>query len=177
MVETVGVGQSEVAVNAMVDAFLLLMLPNAGDELQGIKKGIMEMADLVVINKADGPFLPKARAAKAVFSQALRLFPPGPSGWRPPVLLCSSLEEEGIDDLWDQLLKYQEIQQEGSWWEKQREDQALQWMEDTLRYRLLDAFFEDPKVAEALPGLKEEVRQHKRSPIEAAEELIRRWRE
>lgn len=172
LVETVGVGQSETTVHAMVDAFMLLMLPNAGDDLQGIKKGVMEMADLLVINKSDGAYLPKARAAKTLYSQALKLFPHRPSGWVPPVQLCSSLEETGLEEVWDTLEAFREKEQAGSWWQDKRAHQAVQWMEEEILRQLGERFFRHPKIAAKLPLLKKEVKAQKRSPMSAAMELL-----
>lgn len=177
IVETVGVGQSEIAVHAMVDFFLLLMLPHAGDELQGFKKGIVEMADGLLINKADGALLPKARMAKATFSQAIRLFSREESGWTPPVMTCSAQENTGIAEVWELLQTYREQMQAAGFWEKRRRQQAVRWMEDTLRERLFESFFEHPEIRERLEGLREEVAAHRLSPIRAAEDLLNRWRE
>lgn len=175
IIETVGVGQSEIAVRDMVDAFLLLLLPHAGDELQGIKKGIMEMADLVVINKADGEFLPKARKAKAAFSQALRLFPHTESGWRVPVLTSSALEGQGMEEIWGQLGDFRTQLQAGPWWDAQRQRQALQWMEDTIQELLNQSFYQHDEMQRPLAEFREAVAKGNRAPIQAAEELMRRW--
>jgi LAO/AO transport system kinase len=175
LVETVGVGQSEVAVHRMVDFFLLLMLANAGDELQGMKKGIIEMADALVINKADGNMMAKARTAKAGYSQALRLFPRQESGWEPPVMLCSAIEKTGIAEIWDMLARYRSQMQESSRWNLRRKKQAVSWMRDTVRYQLEDRFFNHPAVKALVTELEADVMDLKRSPIEAAEALLRIW--
>ncbi|RMG70991.1 MAG: methylmalonyl Co-A mutase-associated GTPase MeaB [Bacteroidetes bacterium] len=175
LIETVGVGQSEVTVASMVDFFLLLMLPNAGDELQGIKKGIMEMADAILINKADGAFLPKARLAKVAYGQALRLFPQSSSGWRPAVQLCSAQENQGIDQAWDLLSAYRQLTTENGYWQSRREAQALQWMEETIQHQLTHRFYAQPAVQEALPRLEAAVKAGETSPIEAAAALLETW--
>ena len=175
LVETVGVGQSETAVHAMVDAFMLLMLPHAGDDLQGIKKGVMEMADLLVINKSDGAYIPKARAAKALYSQALRLFPHTPSGWQPPVALCSALEETGLQEVWQTLGEFKDKQQSGSWWLEKRSNQAVQWMEEEIQRQLGERFYHHPAVSEQLSQLRDDVKTQKRSPIQAALLLLSIW--
>ena len=175
IVETVGVGQSETAVHAMVDFFLLLLLPHAGDELQGFKKGIVEMADGLLINKADGDLLPKARAAKATFSQVVRLFPRESSGWSPPVMTCSAQENAGIAEVWEMLKGYREQMQTASFWEQRRQQQAIQWMEDTLRERLYESFFQHPEIRPLLRQFREEVAAGQRSPIRAAEMLLACW--
>lgn len=176
LIETVGVGQSEIAVHGMVDAFMLLMLPHAGDELQGIKKGIMEMTDLLVINKADGPLKERALAAKAMYSQALRLFPKTPSGWKPPVLACSSTEEKGIDQVYETLLAFQEKQQKGEFWTQNRSNQQLKWMQERITDLLHHAFYHHDHVKESLPTLSERVRSGEIGPMQAAEELIKVWK-
>jgi LAO/AO transport system kinase len=174
-IETVGVGQSEVAVHSMVDFFLLLMLPNAGDELQGIKKGIMEMADAVVINKADGDYQGAARQARVSYGQALRLFPLAASGWRPEVLTCSALQDEGLDRVWDSLQRYQTHTQQNGHWQRRREQQAIQWMEETIQHLMDQAFHQDPVVREALPDIQAAVGKGQQSPTQAAEALMKRW--
>ncbi len=177
LVETVGVGQSETAVHSMVDFFLLLMLPNAGDELQGIKKGIMEMADGLIINKSDGTFLPKARTAKAGLSQALRLFPAASSGWAPPVWLCSAQEKTGLDKVWDGLLGYREQVQANGFWDQKRRAQAIHWMQETISQRLTEAFYASPQVQAQLSQLEAAVARQERSPVQAAEALIELWQQ
>lgn len=176
LIETVGVGQSETAVRDLTDAFLLLMLPGAGDELQGIKKGIMEMADLVAINKSDGAFLPKARAAKTMYSQSLRLFAPASSGWRPPVLLCSAVEGTGIGEIWTQLEQFRKLQMEGGHWQTLRARQAVHWMERSLHELLEQDFMQHPAVAARRETLQKAVAERQRSPLSAAEELLHLWR-
>lgn len=173
IVETVGVGQSETMVSDMTDFFLLLMLPNAGDELQGIKKGIMEKADALIINKADGDFLAKARLAKTLYSQALRLFIAKESGWKTPVLLCSALEKQGIDDVWKMLLEYQSQAQNSQFWQQNRQAQSLKWMLESVQNRLHTRFFQDPQIAKEIPILEQKVLNHTLSPLKAADELVK----
>jgi LAO/AO transport system kinase len=174
-IETVGVGQSEIAVHSMVDFFLLLMLPNAGDELQGIKKGIMEMADAVVINKADGEYQGAARQAQVSYGQALRLFPLAASGWRPEVLTCSALKDEGLDRVWDCLTRYQSRTQANHYWQERRRRQAIQWMDETIQHLLDWAFHQDPSVKGQLADIRAAVGQGMQSPTQAAEHLVQRW--
>ena len=132
LVETVGVGQSETEVQSMVDFFLLLMLAGAGDELQGMKRGIMEMADLVAITKADGPNKLIAESAKVTYQNAINLFPPKPSGWQPKVLTCSALQNTGINELWDIILEYVRITKESGYFENFRKEQAIIRMHNTI---------------------------------------------
>lgn len=172
-VETVGVGQSEITVNGMTDFFLLLMLPNAGDELQGIKKGIMEYADLILINKSDGESLPKARIAKTMYSQALRLFNLNESGWIPKVSLCSAIEKTGLKEVWEILTSYQTLTKENGFWESNRNEQLIRWMEENIHEKLNDAFYNHPEIAEKLIEFKQKVIQKEISPLKASDELIR----
>ena len=172
-VETVGVGQSETAVNEMVDFFLLLMLAGAGDELQGIKKGIMEMADAVVITKADGANFQKARAARAEYQSALHLFPRSASGWSPKVSICSALENTGISEVWRTITAYLDLVKNGSYFEQKRQNQNLHWLYESIRQTLLDRFFAKPEVVKTLPELEKKIVQGEVSAFAAAEELLK----
>jgi LAO/AO transport system kinase len=172
-IETVGVGQSETAVHEMVDFFLLLMLAGAGDELQGIKKGIMEMADAVVITKADGQNLQKARAARAEYQSALHLFPRTESGWIPKVSVSSAVENTGIKEAWETIEKYLDLVKNGSFFEQKRQQQNLHWLHQTVRQTLLDRFFAKSEVLKTLPALQEKVLSGKVSAFAAAEELLK----
>ena len=176
LVETVGVGQSETAVHAMTDFFLLLLLPGAGDELQGIKRGIVEMADLIAVNKADGEALMLARQAKAAYQQALHLFPPKESHWSPEVLTCSAAQGLGIGEIWSTVEKYCTLTQKNAYFEEQRRLQAIHWLHDTLRERLLHEFYKHPDVRALLPEVEESVRVGLRSTPGAAQELLRVFR-
>jgi len=137
LVETVGVGQSETVVRSMVDFFLLLMLAGAGDELQGIKRGIMEMADAIVINKADGDNLKNATLAQSQYQSAIKLFPPQESGWKPPVKTCSALEKRGMDEIWRMIREYEKKCTENGFFEEQRTQQLIrifkEWIDDHLK--------------------------------------------
>jgi LAO/AO transport system kinase len=172
-VETVGVGQSETAVNEMVDFFLLLMLAGAGDELQGIKKGIMEMADAVVITKADGTNLQKAKVARAEYQSALHLFPRSASGWSPKVSVCSAVENTGIREVWNMIEAYLELVKNGSFLEQKRQEQNLHWLRETVRETLLSRFFARPDVKALLTPLEAEVKIGNKSAFAAAEELLK----
>lgn len=152
IIETVGVGQSEISVRAMVDFFLLLLLGGAGDELQGIKKGIMEMADGVVITKADGESIKRAKQAQADYQHALHLFPPAPSGWTPKVLVSSALEQVGIKETWKMIEDFQYFTISNSFFESQRKSQNLNWfhtsIENLLKHELLQSDFLKKKMKE-----------------------------
>ena len=140
-IETVGVGQSETAVHSMVDFFLLIQIAGAGDELQGIKRGIMEMADAIVINKADGDNIEKANLAAAQYRNALHLFPPSPSGWNPKVLTCSSKKHSGISEVWNTILDYIQMTRENKYFSEQRHDQSKYWMYETVNESLRNNFY------------------------------------
>ncbi|MEM7657412.1 MAG: methylmalonyl Co-A mutase-associated GTPase MeaB [Bacteroidota bacterium] len=175
LVETVGVGQSEIAVHGMVDFFLLLALPNAGDELQGIKKGIMEMAHGIFINKAEGDQLPLARMAKQKMGQALRLFPPNEGGWRPKILLGSALEGSGLTEVWELIQRYRAHLHEQDLWQSHRQQQTRAWLYDQIRQQLTDQFFSHPAIKDLLPTIEAAVEEFRQSPSQAAEQLIDLW--
>ena len=141
IVETVGVGQSETMVKEMVDYFLLLMLAGGGDELQGIKRGIMEMADHVIINKAEGDNLRRAKRAKEDFKNAIHLLPPNEANWVVPVGLCSALEKTGIEDVWSQMKMYQDFAKANDWFYTNRKEQNLKWFHQQVRAKLEQDFF------------------------------------
>ena len=172
--ETVGVGQSETAVHGMVDFFLLLKISGAGDELQGIKRGVVELADALVINKADGENINAARTAQTTFKKALHLYPPKPNGWNPEVLLCSSLEGTGFDEIRAMLERYSKENRGSGAWDKKRTEQNEQWMQRTLESEIQRIFKEAPSLKEAYKDLKEQVALGKLSPFRAAEMLLKK---
>lgn len=171
-IETVGVGQSETVAHSMVDFFLLLLLPGAGDELQGMKRGIVEMADLIAINKADGDNLPKAKLAQAEYKQALHLFPPAKSGWKTEVLRCSALSGEGIEDIWEAIEDFHQQMKEKGLFEKKRKEQRKSWLSETIKNQLLHSFYQKEKVKALLPELEIEVMEGKVSAFAAAKKLL-----
>ncbi len=171
-VETVGVGQSETTAHSMVDFFLLLVLAGAGDELQGIKRGIIEMADAVAVTKADGDNRERAETARAQLRSALRMFPPPPSGWRPPALTCSARTGAGLETLWETIEAYRAHATETGFFEKHRREQARHWMMQTIEHRLRADFFSHPKVMEALGPLETAVVEGRMSPFVAAQRLL-----
>ena len=171
-VETVGVGQSEITVHSMVDVFLLLGIAGAGDELQGIKRGVVEMADLIAINKADGDNITAANRAKRQYENALHLFPRSESGWTPPVLTCSAETGDGIDDVWDAVTTYRDETQASGFFDTQRRRQARYWMRQTIEQRLLDDFFNDPTVRDRLDETEREVLNGTLSSFAAADRLL-----
>jgi len=160
-------------VHSMVDFFLLLMLAGAGDELQGIKKGIVEMAHGLVINKADGENEGAARRARGEYKRALHLLAAAESGWQVPVLTCSALEQRGMAEVAEMLTAFQAHHQPDGWWARNRQAQALQWMQDAIRFELEDRFQRDEGVRAARPGLATEVEAGRLPPTIAAQRLIR----
>lgn len=171
-VETVGVGQSEIAVRSMTDFVLLLLLPGAGDELQGIKRGILELVDAIAINKADGPQLERAQLAKADYESALHLFAPGAGGWSPPVLLCSAHTGRGISEVWDCILQHEKFQLERGLRKEVRREQALAATRQMINAELETAFLRDPKIEKRLPQIEDLVRKGEISPFAAARTLL-----
>jgi LAO/AO transport system kinase len=172
IIETVGVGQSETAVHSMVDFFLLLMLAGAGDELQGIKRGIMEMADLISITKADGENARKADIARIEYLNALHLFPPAPSGWQPDALTCSSLNKTGIDTIWDKISEYRTLTLENNYFEDRRNAQNQYWMHETINEKLKSNFFNHPEINTSIETYNERVKNREISSFMAAGELL-----
>ena len=172
LVETVGVGQSETAVAEMVDLFLLLLLPGGGDDLQGIKRGIMELADLIVINKADGDFKAAAERSAADVANALGLMQPRHQGWRPEVLRCSALKNQGIDAVWARVEAFAAALKPSGAFDAQRREQAKAWLWHELSDSLLEALKADPHVAAKLSNLEAKVGAGKIAPGTAARELL-----
>jgi len=177
LVETVGVGQSETTVAQMVDMFLLLLAPGGGDDLQGIKRGIMELADLVIINKADGDLLPAAKLAQADYHAALHLMRARHAGWHPQVLLVSALRNEGIDEVWRQIGAFRSVLEADGSFITQRRTQAQSWLQREIHDGLWDWLHADPRVQELLPELKQAVDAERLTPAAAARRLLARLRE
>ena len=172
IIETVGVGQSETTVASMVDFFLVLMIAGAGDELQGIKKGVLEVADAIVINKADGDNINKAELARKEYQAALHMLMPFSPSWTPPVLTCSAIEKTGIKEIWNTIQEHhQKLSASGEMAEK-RKIQALDWMAFLLDEGLRQWFYTNPSVKNALPALKAEVDRGTTSPTAAADTLL-----
>ncbi len=175
LIETVGVGQSETVVHSMVDFFLLLQISGAGDELQGIKRGIMEMADTIVINKADGDNIHRANTAAALYKNALHLFPPTSSGWIPQVKICSSLQKTGIGDIWQCLEDYFNLAKGNNYFEKRRANQSKYWMFETIEENLKYNFYHNKTVKTVLANLENKVSDEKISPFVAAHQLLEKY--
>ncbi len=175
IIETVGVGQSETAVHSMVDFFLLLKISGAGDELQGIKRGIMEMADAIVINKADGDNINKAKLAKTEFNRALHLFPAKKSGWIPTAASCSSYTKEGITEVWNTISEYNTLVQTNHYFEQKRHDQNQYWMLETINEHLQSNFYNHPEITKLLEENKKAVQNDEISPFAAAMNLLKAY--
>ena len=176
IIETVGVGQSETAVHSMVDFFLLLKISGAGDELQGIKRGIMEMADAIVINKADGDNVKKAKLAKTEFNRALHLFPAKKSGWMPTVETCSAIEQTGISEIWETVEKFRELTKTSGYFAEKRREQNQYWMMETIDAQLRSDFYGNLEIQKLLEENKKAVQDDKKSPFAAALELLEKFR-
>jgi LAO/AO transport system kinase len=175
-VETVGVGQSETTVRSMTDFFLLLMLAGAGDELQGMKRGILEMTDLIAINKADGDNRRKAERARHDYESALHLFPAGADGWSPRVVTCSALNREGIAEIWGVVLEHRALVESNGSFARLREEQALEWLREALLLGLEQEVRRDRAVADHLAAMRTEVRSGRLSPVRAARGLLDAFR-
>jgi len=172
IVETMGVGQSEVAAYSMVDFFLVLMLPNAGDELQGIKKGVLELADAIVVNKADSKEMEKAFLAKKIYENAMHILSPISKNWTPPVLTCSALEKRGIDEIWETILKHKDIFTKSGELIKKRKEQEINWMWALLDVNLKNYIFSMPSVKKAITEAKHALHEGKITPDSAANQIL-----
>ena len=171
-IETVGVGQSETAVHSMVDFFLLIMISGAGDELQGIKRGIMEMADSIIINKADGQNVHKAELARAQYRNALHLFPPAKSGWTPRVETCSSINFSGIDTVWDMILEFVNHTKNNGYFDIHRKEQSQYWMYETINENLKRSFYQNNALKDKINEYESKVLNDEISSFEAAKKLL-----
>lgn len=172
LIETVGVGQSETAVHSMTDFFLLLMLSGAGDELQGIKRGIMEMADMLTITKADGDNEKSAKIASLDYKNALHLFPESESGWTPKVSTCSALNKKGLDTIWEAVKSYQNTTKINGYFAKKRKQQAQFWLNETIKEQLLQSFHGNEKVRAYINSIKKDLENGKISPFKVAKECL-----
>lgn len=172
IVETVGVGQSETTVASMVDFFLVLMLAGAGDELQGIKKGVLELADAIAINKADGDNIENARKARVEYKKALSLLTPSSKTWSPPVLTCSAVTMDGIDDIWQTILDHRKKTEASGELGAKRSQQALDWMWALVEEGLIDRFYKNPAIEKSLSAIIKAVEKGETGPTIAAHELL-----
>lgn len=176
LIETVGVGQSETAVHSMSDFFLLILISGAGDDLQGIKRGVMEMSDLITVNKADGNNIDKANMARALYVNALHLFPPTESGWQPTALTASAVEKTGLEDIWGMIMKYFDLVKGNGYYHHRRREQDRYWMYETINNSLKDMFYENPKMMAAIPDFEQAVLDGKLDSFSAAGELLEMYK-
>lgn len=175
IIETVGVGQSETAVQQLTDFFLLLMLAGAGDELQGIKRGIMEMADTLVITKADGSNIEKAKMARAEYARALHLFPPSESHWIPQVLTCSSTENSGVSEIYNVINQYKNQTTISNYFQQKRIEQNKKWLHQTIHDSLMDQFYGDKNVQASILEIEKKITQEHINPYQAALNILKQW--
>ena len=175
IVETVGVGQSETAVSSMVDFFLLLMITGSGDELQGIKRGIIEMADSIAINKADGDNIPEAEKCAAELRNALHLFSSPSPGWNPKVLTCSAKENRGVREIWETVCDFGKLAKESGFFEERRKHQAVARMHDAIIDNLKDSFYGNPEIIRLIPELEMDLRNGRITSFNAASILLNKY--
>jgi LAO/AO transport system kinase len=177
LVETVGIGQSEIAVSSMVDFFLVMLLPAGGDQLQGIKRGVMELADCLAVNKADGALRAVAKRTRLDYESALQLIRPTSSAWRPRSLLVSALEEEGIDEIWAAVGEHRSALQATGEFEVRRRQQNRDWMWSLVEQGLRRALDSHPDVASRVADFEQDVQAQKRTPAAAARDLLALFRD
>ena len=174
-VETVGVGQSEILVDSMVDLFMLLILPNAGDELQGIKKGVLELADLIVVNKSDGVQESQAITTQSEYHKAMQLLSTSKNSWEPQVLRCSALEKQGMDTIWESVKNFKKALKNSGEWEHQRRSQSKKWMWTLVEDGLLRNFRKNEIIQKTIPELEKSVASGEILPANAASKLLEIW--
>jgi LAO/AO transport system kinase len=172
LVETVGVGQSETAVANMVDTFLVLLLARSGDSLQGIKKGVLELADVLTVNKADGPHVLDAQRAARELADVLHMLEPADPSWSPPVLTCSAVDRTGLVEVWAQVEAHRNTLVSAGTFVEKRQRQEIEWMWAMVDHQLLGRHREDPRVRERIPSIEEAVRKGSLTPTLAATELV-----
>lgn len=175
LIETIGVGQSEVTVRSMVDFFLLLLLPGSGDELQGIKKGVVELADLIVVNKAEGEYKSKASLTKASYDSALRILTPATAGWKPRAMTCSAINNEGITEVWSVINDFMTGTKASGFFEKRRKDQLLQWVNSMVEEAVYRRFFDNPEIIEMKNELETQVLDGIITPTQAVNTLLNEY--
>jgi len=174
-VETVGVGQSETMVDSMVDLFILLMLPNAGDELQGIKKGVLELADLIVVNKSDGLQESQAITTQSEYRKAMQLLASSKNSWEPQILRCSALEKQGMDTVWEAVKNFREALQNSGEWFQQRRSQSKKWMWALVEEGLLNNFHKNKTIQKTITEMEKSVVSEEILPANAARKLLEMW--
>ncbi len=173
LIETVGVGQNEITVRSMVDFFLLMKIAGAGDELQGIKKGVMELADVIVINKADGDNLTAANRARAEIEQVLHYINPATKGWHTPAVTCSALDGSGIAEMWDIICKFRDTTTQSGIFDARRRQQSKDWMHAMIKEALLNKFYNNPEIKSALPDIEQKIVKGDLPVTQAVRELLK----
>lgn len=176
LIETIGVGQSEIAVRSMVDFMLLLLLPGGGDELQGIKKGSVELADLLAINKADGDNINQAGVTQKNYQNALHLLTPYTDGWYPQVYLCSALKNTGMPEIWENIQEFTKFTKESGNFDKRRSKQMLDWLHTMLDENIRSRFYNHPEISKSLPLIEKSVLSGCLTPVNAVNELLSKYR-
>lgn len=176
LIETVGVGQSEVTVRSMVDFFLLVLIAGAGDELQGIKRGVMELCDAILINKADGDNEKRAKIAQADYNNALHYLQPATKGWQPKAYIGSALTGKGIHELWNLILEFEKLTKSSGVFEERRKAQIVEWVFRMVENKLVDDFYNDDKVKKIIPVVKDEILKGQLTPTLAAEKLLKTYK-
>ncbi len=172
LVETVGVGQNEITVRSMVDFFLLVLITGAGDELQGMKKGVMEICDAIMVNKADGDNLLRAKTARADFDNMLHYLRPATRGWKSRAYICSALKKTGIKEIWDVILEFEKNTKDSGAFRERRNDQKLEWVNTMVIEQLKDKFYNHPMIKENYPRYEQRIHNEEVSPTKAATELL-----
>jgi LAO/AO transport system kinase len=172
IIETIGVGQSEITVRSMVDFYMLLLLPGGGDELQGLKKGVVELADMLVINKADGNNLQRAKITQHAYAEALHYLQPATENWSTPVLLSSAIEDMGIDEIWDKIKNFIEITKGTGIFKSRRDEQLLEWVYSMIEENLKNNFYNNAKVREIKDGIDKKILEGKMTPANAVNKLM-----
>ena len=175
LIETVGVGQSETTVRSMVDMFSLLLITGAGDDLQGIKRGIMELADSLIVTKADGDNIPRALAHQQELKMVLHYLQSPTLGWSPEVRTCSSLERLGMEEIWEMMLRFKQTLEENGVWQARRQEQALDWVKSLVHEELLRSFEEHPLIRQEMPCIEKEVAEGSLDPVSAATRLLQSY--
>lgn len=172
LIETVGVGQSEVTVRSMVDFFMLLLIPGSGDELQGIKKGVVELADMLVVNKADGNYIEKANVTRHQYALALSMLQPATDGWKTIAVTASALTGKGIPEIWTEINRFVDITKRLSVFDKRRKEQTLQWVYSIIEEELKKRFYENPEISRILPEIEKSVLDGILTPTNAVSQLL-----
>jgi LAO/AO transport system kinase len=175
IIETIGAGQSEVAARSMVDFFMLLLLPGEGDELQGLKKGTVELSDAIIINKADGDNVFKAQSTLVSYKTAVHYLLPATEGWETCVLTASALNDNGIDDIWQKILEFEEITKQSGVFQERRRSQAIEWVHAIINDSLKTQFYSNAKVKNIIPSIEEKVSNGTMNSAEAAQILLQAY--